>query len=84
MSLEKRVEALEMAVASMAAQQSNTEEITDIVRKVTAGVIANALRPGGAINAAQKQAAKSHEELFCEKLDLITSLMPPLKVSGCV
>ncbi|MDM2753112.1 MULTISPECIES: hypothetical protein [Citrobacter] len=57
MSLEQRVEALEMAVASMAAQQSNTEEITDIVRKVTAGVIASALRPGGAINAAQKQAA---------------------------
>lgn len=57
MTLEQRVEALEMAFANMAAQQSNAEEITDIVRKATAGVIANARRPGGAINAAQKQTA---------------------------
>lgn len=57
MTLEQRVEALEMAFANMAAQQSNAEEITEILRKVTAEVIANARRPGGAINAAQKQAA---------------------------
>ncbi|HHL2826787.1 TPA: hypothetical protein ACQ431_005099 [Citrobacter murliniae] len=32
------------------------------------------------IEAAQVQTAKSHEEMLCEKLDLIISLMPPLKV----
>lgn len=42
MTLEQRVEALEMAIANMAAQQSNAEEITEIARKVTAEVIANA------------------------------------------
>ncbi|HFK3154942.1 TPA: hypothetical protein ACG1JD_002375 [Citrobacter sedlakii] len=71
MSLEKRVEALEMAVASMAAQQSNTEEITDIVRKVTAGVIANALRPGGAINATQKQAAEKETKIYVSKFGIV-------------
>ncbi|MGK0703685.1 hypothetical protein ACSFCW_09365 [Yokenella regensburgei] len=30
--------------------------------------------------AAQGQTAKNHEEIFGEKLDLIISLMPPLKV----
>ncbi|EFV3660652.1 hypothetical protein [Salmonella enterica] len=57
MTLEQRVEALEMAVASMAAQQSNTEEIAEIARKVTTEVIANAQRPGGVLNAAQNQTA---------------------------
>ncbi len=57
MTLEQRVEALEMAIANMAAQQSNAEEITEIARKVTAEVIGNAQRPGGVLNAAQKQAA---------------------------
>ncbi|ECQ7527186.1 hypothetical protein [Salmonella enterica] len=71
MTLEQRVEALEMAVASMAAQQSNTEEITDIVRKVTAGVIANALRPGGAINAAQKQAAEKETKIYVSKFGIV-------------
>ena len=32
------------------------------------------------IKAAQNQTAKSYEETFSEKLDLIISLMPPLKV----
>ena len=32
------------------------------------------------IEAAQVQTAKSHEETLYEKLDLIISLMPPLKV----
>lgn len=32
------------------------------------------------VDAAQVQAAKSHEEIFSEKLDLIISLMPSLKV----
>ncbi|EPM3636745.1 hypothetical protein ACTLMW_000497 [Enterobacter roggenkampii] len=32
------------------------------------------------VEAAQVQAAKSYEEIFSEKLDLIISLMPPLKV----
>ena len=32
------------------------------------------------VEAAQEQAAKSHEEIVSEKLDLIISLMPPLKV----
>lgn len=57
MTLEQRVEALEMAIANMAVQQSNAEEISEIVRKVTTEVIASAQRPGGGLNAAQNQAA---------------------------
>ena len=58
MTLEQRVEALEMAIANMAVQQSNAEEIAGIARKVTTEVIANAQHPGGVLNAAQKQAAE--------------------------
>lgn len=35
---------------------------------------------GGTVTAAQNEAAKTHEEIFNEKLDLIISLMPPLKL----
>lgn len=59
MTLEQRVEALEMAIANMAVQQSNAEEIAEIARKVTAEVIASAQRPGGVLNAARDQAAES-------------------------
>lgn len=53
MTLEQRVEALEMAIANMVAQQSNAEDISEIA----AEVIANASKPGGVLNAAQKQTA---------------------------
>lgn len=62
MTLEQRVEALEMAIANMAVQQSNAEEIAEIVRKVAAEALANAQRPGGVLNAAQKQAARFEVE----------------------
>ena len=57
MTLEQRVEALEMATANMAVQQSNAEEIAEIARKVTTEVIASVQRPGGVLNAAQGQTA---------------------------
>ncbi|TBL47956.1 hypothetical protein EYY98_19965 [Obesumbacterium proteus] len=53
MTLEQRVEALEMAIANMVAQQSNAEDISEIA----AEVIANASKPVGVLNAAQKQTA---------------------------
>lgn len=64
MTLEQRVEALEMAVANMAAQQSNAEEISEIARKVTTEVIASAQLPGGVLNAAQKQAAEKQATFY--------------------
>lgn len=57
MTLDQRVEALEMAIANMAVQQSNAEGISEIARKVTAEVNTNARLPGGVLNAAQKEAA---------------------------
>lgn len=76
MTLEQRVEALEMAIANMAVQQSNAEEIAGIVRKVTTEVIANAQRPGGVLNAAQKQAAhmKTSESEVLVQIDNINSV----------
>lgn len=53
MTLEQRVEALEMAIANMVAQQSNAEDISEIA----AEVIANASKPEGVLNAVQKQTA---------------------------
>lgn len=58
MTLEQRVEALEIAIANMTVQQSSAEDISEIARKITAEVIANAQRPGGVLNAAQKQTAE--------------------------
>jgi len=54
MTLEQRVEALEMAIANMVSQQSNAEDISEIA----AEVIASASKPVGVLNAAQKQAAE--------------------------
>lgn len=57
MTLEQRVEALEMSIANMVAQQSNAEDISETAKKIAAEVIADASKPGGVLNAAQKQAA---------------------------
>lgn len=57
MTLEQRVEALEMAIANMSVQQSSAEGISEIARKVTAELNANACRPGCVLNAAQGQTA---------------------------
>lgn len=57
MTLEERVEALELAIANIVVQQRNAKELSDIVRSSASEAIKNACRPGGAINAAQKQTA---------------------------
>ena len=57
MTLEQRVEALELAIANMAVQQSSAEDINEIARKITVEIIANAQRPGGVLYATQGQAA---------------------------
>ena len=64
MTLEQRVEALEMTIANMTVQQSSAEDISEIARKVTTEVIANAQRPGGVLNAAQKQAAEKQATFY--------------------
>lgn len=57
MTLEQRVDALEMVIANMSAQQGNVEDITEIARKIATEAIANAQRPGGVLYATQGQAA---------------------------
>lgn len=58
MTLEQRVEALEMAITNMAAQLRTSEEMSGIMRRVASDATANTSRLGGVLNAAQKQAAK--------------------------
>lgn len=58
MTLEERVEALEVAMAKMNIQQQEADAVREIARKTTNEVIANARRPGGMLNAAQNQAAE--------------------------
>ncbi|MCT2767082.1 hypothetical protein [Enterobacter cloacae] len=58
MTLEQRVAALELAIANMAVQQRNADELSEMVRNSASEAIKNACRAGGVINAAQKQAAK--------------------------
>lgn len=69
MTLEQRVEALELAIANMAVQQSSAEDINEIARKITVEIIVNAQRPGGVLNAAQERAA-----LKIKKTDGITAV----------
>ncbi|KGA99859.1 hypothetical protein DR73_2205 [Enterobacteriaceae bacterium ATCC 29904] len=57
MTLEQRVAALELAIANMAVQQRNANELREMVQNAASELIKNACRTGGAINAAQKQAA---------------------------
>ncbi|HEJ0180552.1 TPA: hypothetical protein SLO90_001233 [Citrobacter koseri] len=57
MTLEERVEALEMAIADMTMQQRNAVAFIEAMQKVTAEAIENASRPGGELNAAQNQTA---------------------------
>lgn len=64
MTLEQRVEALEMAITNMVAQQSNAEDISETAKKITAEVIADASKPGGVLNAAQKQAAEKQVTFY--------------------
>ncbi|KLP59379.1 hypothetical protein [Enterobacter asburiae] len=71
MTLEQRVEALEMAIANMSVQQSGTEEIAEIAQKVTAEVIASAQLPGGVLNAAQKQAAEKQATFYAASFGVV-------------
>lgn len=57
MTLEQRVEALEMAIANMTVQQKTTDEMSEAMRKIASETIASACRPGGVLNAAQERAA---------------------------
>ena len=70
MTLEQRVEALEMAIANMAAQQKTTGEMSEAMRKIASETIASARRPGGVLNAAQERAA-----LEIKKTDGITAVL---------
>ncbi|HFG2321392.1 TPA: hypothetical protein ACGGAN_003700 [Enterobacter hormaechei] len=58
MTLEQRVAALELAIANMAVQQRNANELREMVQNAASELIKNAYLTGGTINAAQKQAAK--------------------------
>lgn len=57
MTLEERVEALENAIASMAAQHLTGDQMSETVRKAASEAAASARRPGGVSNAVQKQTA---------------------------
>lgn len=57
MNLEQRVEALELAIENMTAQQQNADELKKMMQDTASELIKNACRTGGAINAAQKQTA---------------------------
>lgn len=76
MTLEQRVEALEMAIANMEVQQSRAEDISEIARKVTAELIANARQPGEVLNAAREQAAymQTSENEVSVQLDSVNSV----------
>lgn len=58
MTLEQRVEALELAIANMALHQRETLELSYLVRDSVSEAIKNASLAGGAINAAHTQAAE--------------------------
>lgn len=57
MTLEQRVEALEMAIANMTVKQKTTDEMSEAMRKIASDTIASACRPGGVLNAAHERAA---------------------------
>lgn len=57
MTLEQRVEALELAIANMAVQQRNADELKEMMQDAASELIKNACIVGGVINAAQKRAA---------------------------
>ncbi|HBC9089345.1 TPA: hypothetical protein KE767_004356 [Citrobacter koseri] len=59
MTLEQRVESLEKELASIKTQQKANEEFSELVRNLSGEMIKRAIRPGGVIYAAQKQAAVS-------------------------
>jgi hypothetical protein len=59
MTLEERVEALELTMAKMNIQHQEADAARGIARKTSNEVIANARRPGGILNTAQHQAAES-------------------------
>jgi len=80
MTLEQRVEALEKELAGMKAQQKSSEEVGELMRKLTEEAIKNAQRPGGVLHAAQKRAAQSEGGLLVDKLEFAISLLPALKV----
>lgn len=75
MTLEERVEALEMGVANMIAQQSDIREMKEIVNSVTLEKVANASRPGGILNAVQKQTAEYSLNLGIVKNAVISDEM---------
>lgn len=52
-----RLAAVEAELAEMKKQQKTVEELSNLMRKVATETIKNAQRPGGILNAAQKQAA---------------------------
>ena len=58
MTLEQRVAALELAIANMAVQQRNANELREMVQNAASELIKNACLTVGTINAAQKQDAK--------------------------
>lgn len=64
MTLEQRVDALEMAIANMSAQQSNVEDITEIARKIVTEVISNSQCLGGVLNAARERAAEKQVTFY--------------------
>ncbi|QCZ29159.1 hypothetical protein [Leclercia adecarboxylata] len=90
MTLERRVEALATTVAQ---QQATIVQMQVVIADMqgTSGAgwrlrangdvsLGDAGVFGGTVTAAPNEAAKTHEEIFNEKLDLIISLMPPLKL----
>ncbi|WP_187394444.1 hypothetical protein [Citrobacter freundii complex sp. CFNIH2] len=57
MTLGQRVESLEKELASIKTEQKANEEFSELVRNLSGEMIKRAIRPGGVIYAAQKQAA---------------------------
>ncbi|EBA0935245.1 hypothetical protein FHA44_23270 [Salmonella enterica] len=71
MTLEQRVAALELAIANMAVQQRNADELREMAQDAASELIKNACRTGGAINAAQKQAAEKETKIYVSKFGIV-------------
>lgn len=58
MTLEQRVEVLEMAIANMVARQRNADELNEMSRNCASKAIEKSCCADGVINAAQNRTAK--------------------------
>lgn len=74
MTLEQRVEVLEKDILRV----RNTIDEMNCAIATLSTCVSRSMTVDD--EAAREQAAKSYEEIFGEKLDLIISLLPPLKV----